>query len=144
LKELTDARLIASAADAEAIARGGKGDFAFGDRLTFQRLKADRIVADGETVVLGDTEMTAHLTPGHTKGCTTWTTSVKEDGKTYHVVFLGGVTIPGYKLVRNTAYPIIDDDYGRSFGRLKQLPCDVFLGAHGIVFRIGKETAPRR
>jgi metallo-beta-lactamase class B len=141
LQKLTGARLIASAADAEAIARGGKGDFAFGDRLTYQPLKADRIVGDGESIQLGDTKMTAHLTPGHTKGCTTWTTSVKEDGKTYQVVFLGGVTIPGYKLVGNALYPNIADDYARSFALLKQLPCDVFLGAHGSYFGLEKKLA---
>jgi metallo-beta-lactamase class B len=134
LKQLTGARLIASAADAELIARGGKGDFAFGDRLAYEPVKADRIIADGESINLGDTKMTAHLTPGHTKGCTTWTMSVDENNKTYQVVFLGGVTIPKYKLVGNAQYPNIADDYARSFEVLKRLPCDVFLGAHGSYF----------
>ncbi len=139
LKALTGARLIASAADAELIARGGKGDFAFGDRLTYEPVKADRVVADGESINLGDTKMTAHLTPGHTKGCTTWTTSVEDNGKTLRVVFLGGVTIPGYKLVGNKEYPAIADDYARSFSLLKRLPCDVFLGAHGSYFGLEKK-----
>jgi metallo-beta-lactamase class B len=139
LKALTGARLIASDADAQLIARGGKGDFAFGARLTYEPLKADRIIADGESISLGDTKMTAHLTPGHTKGCTTWTTSVEENGKTLQVVFLGGVTIPGYKLVENKQYPAIADDYARSFSVLKRLPCDVFLGAHGSYFGLEKK-----
>jgi len=141
LKELTGARLIASAAEAEALARGGKGDFAFGDRLTYEPIKTDRIIADGETISLGDTKMTAHLTPGHTKGCTTWTMSVGEEGKSYQVVFLGGVTIPGYKLVGNQQYPTIAEDYARSFALLKRLPCDVFLGAHGSYFGLEKKVA---
>jgi metallo-beta-lactamase class B len=139
LKALTGARLIASDADGELLARGGKGDFAFGDRLTYDPVKADRVVADGESITLGDTKMTAHLTPGHTKGCTTWTTSVEENGKTLQVVFLGGVTIPGYKLVGNKEYPRIADDYARSFSLLKRLPCDVFLGAHGFYFGLEKK-----
>jgi metallo-beta-lactamase class B len=139
LKKATGARLIASAADAEALARGGKGDFAFGDRLTYEPVKADRVIADGESISLGDTKMTAHLTPGHTKGCTTWTMSADENGRTYRVVFLGGVTIPGYKLVGNALYPGIADDYARSFALLKQLPCDVFLGAHGSYFGLQKK-----
>jgi metallo-beta-lactamase class B len=139
LKQLSGARLIASAADAELMARGGKGDFAFGDRLTYEPVKADRIVADGESISLGDTKMTAHMTPGHTKGCTTWTMSVDENSKTYQVVFLGGVTIPGYKLVGNAQYPNIADDYARSFALLKRLPCDVFLGAHGSYFGLEKK-----
>lgn len=139
LKALTGAQLIASAADAELLARGGKGDFAFGDRLTYEPLKADRLIADEESISLGDTKMTAHLTPGHTKGCTTWTTSVEENGKSLQVVFLGGVTIPGYKLVGNKPYPTIADDYARSFALLKRLPCDVFLGAHGSYFGLEKK-----
>jgi metallo-beta-lactamase class B len=139
LKALTGAQLIASAADAESLARGGRGDFAFDDRLTYEPIKADRIVADGESISLGDTKMTAHLTPGHTKGCTTWTMSVEENGRILHVVFLGGVTIPGYKLVGNKQYPAIADDYARSFSLLKRLPCDVFLGAHGFYFGLEKK-----
>jgi len=139
LKQSTGARLIASAADAEQIARGGKSDFAFGDRLTYEPLTADRIVADNESINLGDTKMTARLTPGHTKGCTTWTMSVDENNKSYQVVFLGGVTIPGYKLAGNAQYPNIAEDYARSFALLKQLPCDVFLGAHGSYFGLQKK-----
>jgi len=139
MKELTGAQLFASAADAEALARGGKGDFAFADRLTYAPIKADRIVADEESIALGDTKMTARLTPGHTKGCTTWTMPVTVDGRTYEVVFLGGVTVPGYKLVGNVNYPSIADDYIRSFALLKRLPCDVFLGAHGSYFDLEKK-----
>ena len=139
LKELTGAQLIASAADAEALARGGKGDFAFGDRLTWDPVKADRIINDGESISLGDTKMTAHLTPGHTKGCTTWTMSVEENGRNLRVVFLGGATIPGYKLVGNEQYPGIAEDYARTFALLKRLPCDVFLGAHGSYFGLEKK-----
>jgi metallo-beta-lactamase class B len=139
LKELTGAQLIVSAADAEALARGGKGDFAFGDRLTWEPVKADRVVNDGESISLGDTKMTAHLTPGHTKGCTTWTMSVEEKDRNLRVVFLGGATIPGYKLVGNTQYPGIAEDYARTFALLKQLPCDVFLGAHGSYFGLEKK-----
>ena len=139
LKQLTGAHLVASAADAEQIARGGKGDFAFNDRLTYEPVRTDRIIADGESISLGETRMTAHLTPGHTKGCTTWTMSVNENNKAYQVVFLGGVTIPGYKLVGNAQYPNIAEDYAHSFALLKQLPCDVFLGAHGSYFGLQKK-----
>ena len=141
MKELTGAQLIASAADAEHMARGGKSDFAFGDRLTYEPVKADRIIRDDESITLGDTKMTAHLTPGHTKGCTTWTMSFEDGGKTYRALFLGGVTIPDYKLVGNAQYPTIADDYARSFALLKRLPCDVFLGAHGSYFGLQQKLA---
>lgn len=65
--------------------------------------------------------------------------SVSENGKTYQVIFVGGVTIPAYKLVGNVAYPAIAEDYARSFSFLKRLPCDVFLGAHGSYFGLEKK-----
>src|ERR1043166_5506418 len=92
LKKLTGATLMASEADAQLLAAGGKGDFAFGDRFPFEPVKADRILRDGDTVELGDVTMVAHLTPGHTKGCTSWTMKVREGGKIYNVVFVGSTT----------------------------------------------------
>src|SRR4029077_780145 len=74
-------------------------------------------------------------TPGHTKGCTTWTMKVAEAGKTYNVVIVGSPNVnPGYRLVNNAAYPQIASDYERMFRVLKSLPCDIFLGAHGNYF----------
>jgi metallo-beta-lactamase class B len=79
--------------------------------------------------------LVAHKTPGHTKGCTTWTMRVREDNKSYNVVIVGSPNVnPGYKLVNNAAYPSIAQDYELTFRTLKALPCDVFLGAHGGYF----------
>jgi metallo-beta-lactamase class B len=79
--------------------------------------------------------LVAHLTPGHTKGCTTWSMKVSEGGKTYNVVILGSPNVnPGYKLVNNAAYPEIAQDYERMWRVLKSLPCDIFLGAHAGYF----------
>ena len=151
LKKLTGATLMASEADAQLLAAGGKGDFAFGDRFPFEPVKADRILRDGDTVELGDVTMVAHLTPGHTKGCTSWTMKVREGGKIYNVVFVGSTTAPGYTLVDNKKYPTIVEDYARTFRLLKSLPCDVFLGSHGSFFSLeeksqllaqGKESNP--
>lgn len=141
LKELTKAKLLASEADAVLLADGGKGDFAFGDRLSYAPVKADRIVRDGETVNLGGAELTAHLTPGHTKGCTTWTIKVSDGGTNYNVVFVGSTSVPGYKLIGNGKYPNIVSDYERTFRRLKKLPADVFLGSHGRFFGLNEKTA---
>lgn len=134
LKEMTGAKLMVSEADAALLARGGKNDPNFGDRFLFEPVKADRILRDGDTVQLGDTTMTARLTPGHTAGCTTWTMKVREGSKTYDVVVIGSTTIPGYKLIGNTGYPNIAADYESSFKILKTLPCDVFLAPHGSFF----------
>lgn len=135
LKELTGAKLFASQAEADLLARGGKGDFHFGDRFSYSPVTADRILRDGDTVELGGITMTAHLTPGHTKGCTTWTMKVREGSRQYDVVFVGSTTVvPGYKLVDNANYPTIADDYELTFRVLKGLPCDVFLASHGSFF----------
>ena len=84
----------------------------------------------------------AHLTPGHTKGCTTWTMKVREAGKTYDVVVIGSPNVnPGYRLVNNDAYPQIAADYERMFRVLKSLPCDIFLGAHGNYFDLETKYA---
>jgi metallo-beta-lactamase class B len=81
--------------------------------------------------------LTAHLTAGHTKGCTTWTMKVRDGGKSYDVVIVGSPNVnPGYKLVNNASYPQIASDYAHEFEVLKSLPCDVFLGAHGAYFNM--------
>lgn len=142
LKALTGAKLAATEADAAQLALGGKDDFRWGDTLSFAPVKADRILKDGDTIQLGGVTMTARLTPGHTKGNTTWTMKAKENGKEYDVVFAGSMTAPGYKLVGNPDYPNINDDYAYSFRLLKTLPCDVWLSAHGPFFSL-KEKAAR-
>ena len=95
----------------------------------------DRVLHDGDTVELGGSKLIAQLTPGHTKGCTTWTMQVREDGRTLNVVVIGSPNVnAGYVLVGNKNYPQIADDYVKTFARLRSFPCDVFLGAHGAYF----------
>ena len=95
----------------------------------------DRVLHDGDTVELGGAKLTAHLTPGHTKGCTTWTMQVQEGGRTLNAVIIGSPNVnPGYILVGNQNYPQIAQDYVKTFRVLKELPCDLFLGAHGAYF----------
>jgi metallo-beta-lactamase class B len=95
----------------------------------------DRVLHDGDTVQLGGAKLVAHLTPGHTKGCTTWTMQVKENGRTLNAVIVGSPNVnPGYILVGNKNYPGIAEDYVKTFAVLKSLPCDLFLGAHGVYF----------
>jgi metallo-beta-lactamase class B len=134
VKELTGAKYMVMDADVPEIEAGGKGNFQYGDVLTsrYQPTKVDRVLHDGDEVKLGDTVLVAHLTPGHTKGTTTWTMKAQEGNKTYDVVIIGSPNVnPGYKLVNNALYPQIAEDYARMFRVLKSLPADVFLGAHG-------------
>ncbi|HKV64500.1 MAG TPA: subclass B3 metallo-beta-lactamase [Candidatus Acidoferrum sp.] len=137
IKEKTGASYMVMDADVPVVESGGKTDFAYGnspDNL-YRPAKVDRVLHDGDEVKLGGMVLVAHLTPGHTKGCTTWTMKVTDHGKTYDVVILGSPNVnPGYKLVHNTAYPQIAEDYERMWHTLKSLPCDIFLGAHGSYF----------
>lgn len=127
LKELTGAKLLVHERDIPQLSRGGKGDPHLGDRFPFRPVKADRALKDSERVTLGGTTLTAHLTPGHTQGCTTWTMKAGE----HDVVFVCSASIlPGVKLTDNAAYPKIAEDYARTFQVLKSLPCDIFLAAH--------------
>jgi metallo-beta-lactamase class B len=97
---------------------------------------------DGDEVKLGDVTLVVRLTPGHTRGCTTWTMKVTEAGKTYDVVIVGSPNVnPGYRLVGNTSYPEIASDYERTFQVLKSLPVDIFLGAHGDYFDLPAKYA---
>jgi metallo-beta-lactamase class B len=95
----------------------------------------DRVLHDGATVELGGSKLVAHLTPGHTRGCTTWTMQVHDGARTLNAVIVGSPNVnPGYVLVGNKNYPGIADDYVKTFAVLKSLPCDIFLGAHGGYF----------
>jgi metallo-beta-lactamase class B len=141
LKELTGAKLMATEADAALLERGGKDDFQWGDKYAYKQVKADRVLRDGDQVELGEASLTARLTPGHTKGSTTWTMKVNEDGGNYDVVFSSSVSTPGYNLVGNENYPTIVDDYRRTFQILKSLPCDVFLGPHAEFFSMKEKMA---
>ena len=95
----------------------------------------DRVLHDGATVELGGSKLVAHLTPGHTRGCTTWTMQVQDGARTLNAVIVGSPNVnSGYILVGNKSYPRIAEDYVKTFAVLKSLPCDVFLGAHGGYF----------
>ena len=143
LKELTGAEIVMSEADAALLSRGGRGDFLpLGDALaTYPPARADRLIGDGDRVSHGGVTLTAHLTPGHTKGCTTWTMAVTEGGDRHEVVFVGGTgVLPGVRLVDNPKYPGIAADFARTFRRLKSLPCDVFLAPHGFHFDLEEKA----
>jgi metallo-beta-lactamase class B len=126
IKQETGAKLMVMDADVpsvESMAPGRPG------------AHVDRVLHDGDTVELGGSKLTAHLTPGHTKGCTTWTMQVQQGGRTLNAVIVGSPNVnPGYILVGNQNYPQIAQDYVKTFRVLKGLPCDLFLGAHGAYF----------
>ncbi|NNM77422.1 subclass B3 metallo-beta-lactamase [Sphingomonas sp. ID1715] len=141
LKRATGAKLLASAPDAALLERGGTGDFAFGDRLTYPPVKADGLLRDKAVLSLGRIRMTARLTPGHTRGCTSWTLPVRADGHVRQALFICGASAPGYRLTDNRAYPWIMEDFRRSFETWRSLPCDLFLGAHASYYGMAEKRA---
>lgn len=144
IKKLTGAKYMVMDADVSTVESGGKDDFQYGTDPTslYPPTKVDRVLRDGDEVRLGDAVLTARLTPGHTKGCTTWTMKVKDNGKTRDVVIVGSPNVnPGYKLVGNSLYPRMAEDFERTFRVMKSLPCDYFLGAHGSYFDMEKKYA---
>lgn len=146
IKRLTGADVVVSAADRDVLEGGGKGDYHFGPRYYFPPVKADRIVHEGGVISLGGTSLTARLTPGHTKGTTTWTMVAREkNGRLRHVVFMGSTSVnDGVKLVDNRKYPFIASDYERSFRVLRGLTCEVFLAAHASAFDGPKKAEAAR
>ena len=134
LKRLTHARLVAMAEEVPTLTSG----------TSFPAVTPDRVIHDGDTVKLGGVTMTAHSTPGHTRGCTTWTMVTQDGGKPYNVVFLGSASVlPMYKLIDRpgnpSTYPGIEADYEKDLSRseiaaLRRLP----RGAWVVLFTRAK------
>ena len=115
--------------DQDVVASGGKGMYKYTSR--WKPAKVDRVLQDGDEVQLGEATLKARLTPGHTRGCTTWTMEAVDKGRKLAVVIIGSPNVnPGYQLVKNKEYPAIASDYERAFTVWKSLPCDIYLGAH--------------
>jgi metallo-beta-lactamase class B len=144
MKAATGAQVYATAADAATLESGGEKGFHPLNK--YKPVKVDRIIKDGEIVRIGSVALKAHLTPGHTEGNTTWTTTVEENGKKYEVVFAASMSInPGVRMVNNPTWAGVADAYAKSFQKLKSLACDVFLGPHAPFFnmeaKVGRMTA---
>jgi metallo-beta-lactamase class B len=126
VKQLTNARVIAMAEDVpalQAIKPGGKNH------------PIDQTLHDGDKVALGGTTLVAHLTPGHTRGCTTWTMKAQEGGKDYNVVINCSLRPP------EMLTPPVIEEFNRSFKLVRALPCDVQLGDHPAQFNMKEKYA---
>ena len=136
----TGAKYMVMDADVPVVESGGAKDFAYPDNH-YPPAHVDRVLHDGDTVELGGVVLTAHKTPGHTRGCTTWTMQAKIAGKPRNVVIVGSWNVNSeFRLVdepgKPASYPGIVNDFEHTFMVLKSLPCDVFLGAHGAYFNM--------
>jgi metallo-beta-lactamase class B len=145
LKRLTGARLMMSEADAVLLEDGGKSDFRFGDdpATNFEPVQVDRRLKDQDTIALGGVTVTAHHHPGHTKGATSFTLTVREGGRDYRLVIANmGSINPGVTVRGMPKYPTIGDDYARTFAAQKALPVDVFLASHAAQFGMHEKYQP--
>jgi metallo-beta-lactamase class B len=141
----TGAKYMVMDGDVPVVESGGALDFAYGN-TPYPKAKVDHVLHDGDEVNLGDAVLVAHKTAGHTRGCTTWTMKVKQNGKTLNAVIVGSWNVnPGFRLVdkpeQPASYPGIAEDYRKTFALLKKLPCDIFLGAHGAYFSMMEKLA---
>lgn len=131
LKRVTGAPLWIARGDAELVRRGGKGDFFFGDSAAYPPATVDSVFDDRFTVRLSEhAPLIAHATGGHTRGCTTWQTTIVEGGRSLDVVFGCSFSILDYRFTPPESYPGIAQDFRRTFERLESLPCDVFFAPH--------------
>jgi metallo-beta-lactamase class B len=133
LKAASGAELYASALDAALLRNGGAGDFYLRDFFRYPPVAVDRELRDGETVMLGAAVLTAHITPGHTRGCTTWSFPVvMHDGRTAQALVICSLSTLTFDLAgEDQSYPGIADDFRHTYEALNAFPCEVFLGAHG-------------
>jgi metallo-beta-lactamase class B len=136
----TGAKYMVMDGDVPVVESGGAKDFAYADS-PYPKAKVDRVLHDGDTVKLGGMTLVAHKTAGHTRGCTTWTLKVRQNGKLLDAVIVGSWNVnPGFRLVdkpqQPASYPGIAEDYRKTFAVLRKLPCDIFLGAHGAYFNM--------
>ena len=138
LKRASGARLVASRLDAPLLERGGTDDDVFGDAFSYPAVQVDRRIDDGDTVELGGVTLTARITPGHTRGCTSWVIPVRIRGRTRTAVSICSLTLlPRARLHDPPSYPGIVDDFPLAFARLRAIEADLFLASHGQFFDLG-------
>ena len=112
MKAASGAQVFASAADAMVLESGGKKGFQH--PIDYKPVKVDRIIKDKDNVKLGKWTLTAHLTPGHTEGNTTWTTTINENGKKLNVVFAGACRSTREGMINNPTWAGIREAYANS------------------------------
>jgi len=128
--DIPKVKLWISRGDAPAIEQGHHiGDNENGP-TPMAPAKVDKTFGDNQKLKLGETTLVAHLTPGHTIGCTTWTTAVVEKGRPLAVTFPCSLSVAGNVLVGNKTHRTIVADYRSSFAKLRSIPTDVMLPAH--------------
>jgi metallo-beta-lactamase class B len=149
LKQASGAELWVSEGDADFIEAGGAGDRTYGPFRylglgRFPATHVDHRFKDGDTIRVGPIALTAHVTAGHTPGCTSWSFPVRHGERELLAVSICSLTLlPFMKLVEPESYPGIRSDFERSFSTLRSLPADIFLGSHGSFFDLDRKRSER-
>ncbi len=152
LQEASGAELWISEGDADVVAAGGAGDptlvpqrfLGFLGLGRFPAPHIDHRFKDGATIRLGPIELTAHVTAGHTPGCTSWSFPVRDGDRELLAVSIGSLTLlPFVSLVEPETYPGIRSDFERSFHVLRSLPAEIFLGSHANWFSMKRKLLER-
>jgi metallo-beta-lactamase class B len=148
LQRLSGARVVASSASAPVLMHGGVGadDPQFGSVAPIRPVKRVQTIADGETLHVGPLAVTAHLTPGHTPGGTTWTWSSCQNARCLNMVYadsLSAISADHFLFTRSTTYPHVLQDFERSFATMRTLPCDILVSTHPEVSGLWERLAKR-
>ena len=150
LQQASGAQLWVSEGDADIMAKGGAGDRATYGPLRwlgvgrFPAPRVDHTFRDGDTVRVGPLAVTAHVTAGHTPGCTTWSYPVRDGDRELLAVDVCSLSLlPFMKFVPTESYPGIGTDFERSFRTLRSLPADIFLGSHASFFALDRKRRAR-
>lgn len=143
LAQDTGAQVIANAADAPLLEGGGRDDPEYGARFPYPPVHVARTVTDGERLQLGELALTAHATPGHTKGNTTWAWTSCEGQRCLHVVDVGSLSAPGFDLVGNPKHPDAVREFQGSFALVAGLPCDIPVAPHPDMVEFWERVAKR-
>lgn len=146
IKRSTRARMLMHEADVPVLADGGNSDFRFypkGRGTVYEPVTVDQALKDGEKVRLGGTELTVHHHPGHTKGATSFTFTVRDGGRDYRVGIINTAGInDGVQLLKSPGYPTIVEDYANTIAKQQQMSIDVFLSSHAGQFRLHEKYKP--
>ena len=144
IKKSTGAKLLVDEKDGAVVADGGKSDYAFGgEHSTFQPVKPDRLLQDGDTIRLGEMQILLLHHPGHTKGSCSYLFTVKDENRSYRVLIANMPSIvvdPPFQKI--TSYPEIAADYAYTFDAMKSLSFDIWLSSHASQFNLHQKHRP--
>ncbi|KTF69154.1 subclass B3 metallo-beta-lactamase [Sphingomonas sp. HT-1] len=140
LKRRTGARLLASAAEVPAL-ESGRSDYRPDISISAPGVKVDGVLKDGEEIRLGTNTLVTHLTPGHTKGCTSFSTQIPSGGDSLTVLFACSLSVADQPLTPGHGYDAAPADFRATFAKLRATQADVFLSFHAQQFDLALKRA---